>query len=610
MVRSVMSPSLRRDLAGGIAAGVAGALLLHGMATWDTVRSGPGGPSAWALIGTLVIDLASGAMGGATFAAVFRYQPDSPAFSASGGLLFGLLWWILGPLTITPIWGGQPPSWSVREAAEVFPSLIGHVLYGAVLGLGFYTIVSLSERRGAVMYPGGRPRRRPIAQVVILGGGFAGVSTAQRLEQLLRRRRSINTVLVSQSNYLLFTPMLAEVAGGELEAQHIGVPLRATLPHTEVRRAEVRAIDTRRGVVSIQPTAAGPFEEVRYDHLVLALGSVADYRGLPGLEAHAFSLKTLDDAVRLRNHAIAMLERADVETDAAERRAQLTFVVAGAGFAGTELVTQLFDLIRNVRRFYQRIRHEELRLVLVHSGHRILPELTASLAAYALRKLSVRGIEVLLNTRVKAATADAVVLDDGRRVSTRTLVWTAGNRPHPAVRELACDRNRAGAVIDEMTLQVKGLPNVWGIGDCAEVPDLSNGGAPCPPTAQHAIRQGAMAAENLVGSLTGRPLRPFRYRTRGVLVGLGRHSAVADWRGRRVSGIVAWLMWRTVYLSKLPGLEKKIRVAADWTLDLFFPRDVVMTPRAEDRRDRPSPSDQGVASTAMPVLHVAEDRTR
>ena len=604
-----MSHSLRRELGAGIAAGVAGALLLHGLTNWDTVHSGSGGRSAWAMIGTLVVDLAGGAMGGATFAAVFRYQPESPAYSASGGLLFGLLWWILGPLTLTPIWSGQPPSWSVREAAGVFPSLIGHVLYGAVLGLGFYTVMGLSDRHGAVTDPGKPPRRGPITQVVILGGGFAGVSTAQRLEQLLRRRRSVNVVLVSQSNYLLFTPMLAEVAGGELEAQHIGVPLRAALPYTEVRRAEVLAIDIQRGVVSIQPTAAGPFEEVRYDHLVLALGSVADYRSLPGLEAHAFSLKTLDDAVRLRNHVIAMLERADVEPNVAQRRAQLTFVVAGAGFAGTELVTQLFDLVRNVRRFYQRIRHEDLRFVLVHSGDRILPELTSSLAAYALRKLSARGIVLLLKTRVRAARTDAVVLDDGRRVPTRTLVWTAGNRPHPAVRELACPHTRAGAVIDETTLQVKGLPNVWGIGDCAEVPDLSNGGAPCPPTAQHAVRQGASAAENIVRVLNGTPVRPFRFRSLGVLVGLGHHSAVAEWRGRRVSGALAWLMWRAVYFSKLPGLEKKIRVAADWTLDMFFPRDIVMTPRAEGHKNPLPPSDPEVASTAMEVLH-AEDRAR
>jgi NADH dehydrogenase len=222
--------------------------------------------------------------------------------------------------------------------------------------------------------------------------------------------------------------------------------------------------------------------------------------------------------------------------------------------------------------------------------------------------LSARGIEVQLNTHVAAAAADAVVLDNGRHVPTHTLVWTAGNRPHPAVRGLACDHDPAGAVMDEMTLQLKGLPDVWGIGDCAAVPDLTNGGASCPPTAQHAVRQGATAAENIVRVLNGRPLRPFRFRTLGVLVGLGRHSAVADWGGRRVSGILAWFVWRTVYLSKLPGLDKKIRVAADWALDLFFPRDIVLTPWAEKPTDRRPARDRRVASTMIAVRRGAEDR--
>jgi NADH dehydrogenase len=599
----MMPPAWRRDLAAGMAAGVAGALLLHGLTTWDAVRAGQGLPGGSAIIGTVLGDLVRGSLGGAAFAVVFRYQPESPALFASGGLLFGLLWWIVGPLTIAPMWDGHLPTWSVRDAAAGFQTFVGDILYGALLGVGFYTLAGLLDQHPALAQardPGAGPR----TQVVILGGGFAGVSAAQRLEQLLRRRRDVHVVLVSQSNYLLFTPMLAEVAGGELEAQHIGAPLRAALPHTEVRRAEVVSVDTRRQVIWIRPTAAGLLEGVRYDHLVLALGSVADYRGLPGLETHAFSLKTLDDAVRLRNHVIANLERADVERDSAERRAQLTFVVAGGGFAGTELVTQLVGLVRNVRRFYRGIRHEDLRFILVHSGPRILSELSASLAAYALRKLGDRGIEVLLNTRVAAAAADAVVLHDGHRVPTRTLVWTAGNRPHPAIRELACDHNRAGAVVVEATLEVRRLPHTWGIGDCAEVPDLSNGGSPCPPTAQHAVRQGAEAAENLVRGLAGKSPRPFHFRTLGVLVGLGRRSAVADWRGRRLSGLLAWFMWRTVYLGKLPGLDKKIRVAADWTIDVFFPRDIVMAPRAEGPDSRVwAPRDDGrrAETAALPL---------
>ena len=573
-----MESAFSRDLRGGIAAGFAAALLLHGTATWDALRTGAGG---WTVIGMLAEDLASGAAGGAVFAAVFRYQPGSPAFSASGGLLFGLLWWIVGPLTAAPLLRGDLPSWSVREAGDVFPALIGHILYGALLGIGFYTLVNVRQPAAPMAYSTEIASRRPPARVIVLGGGFAGVAAAQRLEQLLRRRRDVTVAVVSQSNYLLFTPLLAEVAGGELEPQHIGVPLRAALPHTDVRRGEVTAIDTRERAVWINSGPAIPVERVPYDQLVLALGSVPDYRGLPGLETHAFAFKTLDDAVRLRNHIIGTLERADAEPDRAQRRRLLTFVVAGAGFAGTEVMVQLCDFVGNVRRFYQRVRPEDLRFILIHSGHRILPELDEALAAYAHAKLTVRGIEVLLNTRVASATADEVILDNSSPLPARTLVWTAGNRPHPAVRALRCDHNAAGAVVDEGTLRVKGLDAAWAVGDCAEVPDLSNGNAPCPPTAQHAVRQGSAVADNVVRSLDGRPPRPFRFRTQATLVGLGRRSAVADWRGRRMSGLLAWWIWRTVYLDKLPGLDKKIRVAADWTLDLFFPRDTVITPRVE-----------------------------
>ena len=593
-MRTTLSPDLRA----GIGAGLAAALLLHATVAWDALRTGV---IDWTAVGTLASDLASGAAGGAVFATVFRYQPGSPAYSASGGLLFGLLWWIVGPLTAAPLWRGDLPSWSVNEAGNVFPALIGHILYGALLGIGFYTFACLRQPVASATRSMETTNPRPAARVVILGGGFAGLSTGQRLEQLLRRRRDVTVTLVSNSNYLLFTPLLAEVAGGELEPQHIGVPLRAALPHTDVRRAEVIAIDAHDRVVWIRSGPGVPVEGIRYDHLVLALGSVPDYHGIPHLEARTFNFKTLDDAVRLRNHIIGTLEQADAEPDRTARRRFLTFVVAGAGFAGTEVMIQLCDYVRSVRRFYQRIRPEDLRFVLIHSGPRILPELDETLAAYAYDKLRARGIEVLLNARVGSVSANGVALDRGNPVPARTLVWTAGNRPHPAVRGLPCDHNAAGAVVDESTLRVKGLDAVWAAGDCAVVPDLSNGTAPCPPTAQHAVRQGAAAAENVARSLSGHPPRPFYYRTRGTLVGLGRRSAVADWHGRRMSGLLAWATWRTVYLAKLPGLDKKIRVAADWTLDLFFPRDTVVTPRIDASGPdtglgEPAPVDPGYAA--------------
>jgi NADH:ubiquinone reductase (H+-translocating) len=571
--RSATIPaSFRRDLVAGAVLGLLGGLALGWAWPGRAVPVGPIGTTPLVLT-----RLVSATLGGAAFGALFRYQPESPAFCASGGLLFGLLWWIVGPLTLGSVWMGRAPTWSVHEASAAFPSLVGYLLYGATLGGGFYTLVSLHARlrpptATAPLANGGSRRH-----VVILGGGFGGVSAAQRLEHLLSRDKEIKVTLVSQSNYLLFTPMLAEVAGSELEPQHIGVPLRAALPHTDVRRAEVEAIDTGERIVHIRATPTTPPALLEYDHLVLALGSVSDFRGAPSLEAHSFPLKTLEDGVRLRDHVVVMLEQADAEPHKETRRSQLTFVVAGGGFAGTEVIAELFDLVHSIRRLYPRVQVGEPRFVLVHSGHRLLPELSPRLAEYALGKLLARSIEVRFKTRVTEATSNSVLLSDGRRLSTRTLVWTAGNRPHPLLRTLPCERNRTGAVVDDPTLQVKGHANVWAVGDCAQIPDLSNGLEPCPPTAQHATRQGAAAAENIVASLTGKPARRFRFRAIGILVGLGHHSAVGELRGHQFSGPLAWFMWRTVYLTKLPGLEKKLRVALDWTIDLFFPRDTVLT---------------------------------
>jgi NADH dehydrogenase FAD-containing subunit len=512
---------------------------------------------------------------GAGFGAIFRYHPESDAASMTGGLLYGLLWWIVGPLTLTSLLRGRVPTWSLAEAAAAFPGLTAHLLYGGVVGVMFYVLTSAYARR----YPE-LPRVSPgvpATHLLILGGGFGGVTAAQRLEQILARDRNVRITLVSQSNYLLFTPMLAEVAASGLEARHISAPVRAALSRTQFRRAQVESVDVEAQVVRVRPTPISPIETLPYDHLILALGSVPNYYGLPGLGEHAFALKALNDATLLRNHVIGRLEQADIEPNPEESVRQLTFVVAGGGFAGTEMIAELSDLVHSVRRFYPRIQAADLRFVLVHSGARILPELTPALAAYAQRRLEARGIEFLLNTRVAGAKADGVMLVGGREIPTRTLVWTAGNQPHPLLQTLPCKRNPAGAVWATSSLKVSGLRNVWAVGDCAQIPDVYNEGKSCPPTAQHAIRQGAVVAENVVAALHGRSAQAFRFRAIAVLVALGHRTAVAEVRGWRFSGLLAWFMWRTVYLSKLPGLEKKLRVALDWTLDFFFTRDITLT---------------------------------
>jgi NADH dehydrogenase FAD-containing subunit len=568
--------ALRRDLLTGAAAGLVGGLVLAASLQVQGSMSMVAGLTGLPASGLAVAaQLLIAVLLGAGFGALFRYHPESYAASISGGLLYGLLWWIGGPLTLTPLLGGRGPTWSLSEATAAFPGLIAHLLYGGAVGITFYILTSAYARRYPTLSPASP--RVPGTHLLIVGGGFGGVTAAQRLEHLLARDGSVQITLVSQSNYLLFTPMLAEVAASGLEARHISAPVRAALTRTAFRRAEVEAIDVVAQVVRVRPTPISPVETLRYDHLILALGSVPNYHGLPGVETHTFALKSLNDATRLRNHVIAQLEQADVESSPLERVRQLTFVVAGGGFGGTEMIAELLDLTHSVRRFYPRIQAADLRFVLVHSGGRILPELSPTLAEYAQRKLEARGIEFLLNTRVAGATPDAVTLVGGHEIPTRTIVWTAGSQPHPLLQTLPCERDHAGAVRAASSLQVTGLRNVWAVGDCAQIPDVYNAGKACPPTAQHAIRQGAVAAENVVAALQGRRPRPFRFRTFAVLVALGLRTAVAEFRGWKFSGLLAWFMWRTVYLSKLPGFEKKVRVALDWTLDFFFARDIAVT---------------------------------
>lgn len=552
-------------------------MVVWAMAARGTVAAVPGmaGPLS-AGVGS-ALELLVLALMGAGFGAVFRHQPNAYAATISSGLLYGLLWWIAGPLTVEPLLGGRGPGWSLAEASGAFPALIGYLLYGGLTGLTFYALVTWYLRTRPELAAPAAVAMAPTKRVVILGGGFGGVSAALRLEQLLLREANVEVTLVSQSNYLLFTPMLPEVASGALEAQHISAPLRACFTRTRVHHSEVEAIDPNLQIVRVRTGPSAPAELIAYDQLVLALGAVPNYFGLSGLERHSFSLKSLADAIRLRNHVISMLERADAESDEGERRRQLTFVVAGGGFAGTETIAELFDLVHSVLRYYPSVPRAELRFVLVHGGERILPELSGELGEYALRKLQARGIEFVLGTLVAGATPEGVLLADEAQIPTRTLVWTAGNQPNPLLRALACEHNRAGAVVVENTLQVVGLTNVWAVGDCAQIPDGYNEGRPYPPTAQHAMREGIAVAENLVATLRGKPLRPFRYRTAGVLVALGHRAAVAELRRWKFSGLLAWFIWRMVYLSRLPGLEKKLRVGLDWTIELFFPRDIVLT---------------------------------
>lgn len=530
----------------------------------------------------LVVHLVLAALIGAVVGLQYRHEPGSYAAQITLGVTFGLLGWILGPLTIRPLAEGVIPAWSIAVASAGFPSLMGHMLYGALTIGGLYWAVQQWGGGVVLVRPGERAEDR-VHRIVVLGGGFGGMSAAQTLERMTRRRRDLDVTLVSQSNFLLFTPMLAEVASGALEAQHIAAPIRAACPFTNFIHGDVEGIDTEQRQVTVRSRRSTTPQVAPYDHLVLAMGSVPNFYGLPGLADHAITLKTLEDAVGLRHRVLSQLERADHETDPALRQRLLTFVVAGGGFAGAETIAELFDLVSSVRRYFQNLGPTDARFVLVHSRDRILPELSADLGAYALEKLSARGIEFLLSRRVAATSEGSVTLDDGTMIPCDTFVWTAGNQPNPLLRDLGCAKNRAGQVVADATLQVSDTPRVWAVGDAAQIPDLTNEGRPCPPTAQHALRQGKLVAQNIVATIDGQRLKPFRYRASGSLVGLGHRTAAAELWGHKFSGLLAWFMWRTIYLSKLPGLERKARVALDWALDLVFPRDIVMTTAADGR---------------------------
>jgi NADH:ubiquinone reductase (H+-translocating) len=414
------------------------------------------------------------------------------------------------------------------------------------------------------------PRQK---RIVILGGGFGGVYAAIHLEKLLAQERAVEICLVSRDNFFLFTPMLHEIAASDLEVTNIVNPLRKLLHKVEVLVGDVNEIDLPNKRVLISRGYRNDLQQVDYDHLVIALGSITNFYNLPGFRELALAMKSLPDAIRLRAQILRHLEEANSECNPIDRKSLLTFVVAGGGFAGVETVAALNDFVQEALPFYPNLCEDMLRVMLVHSGSAILPELGESLGSYAEKVLAQRGVEICLKTRVKSLTESKVFLADGVSIPSRTLVWTAGTVPSPIISSLPCAKER-GRILVNQFLQVSDWPDVWAVGDCAFVPDIRNPGESHPPTAQHAIREGKVVAQNIAATLLRRRLKPFSFRTIGRLASIGRRMGVARIFGFNFSGFFAWWLWRTVYLSKLPGLDKKVRVAFDWTLDLLFTKDV------------------------------------
>jgi NADH dehydrogenase len=410
-------------------------------------------------------------------------------------------------------------------------------------------------------------------RIVILGGGFGGVYTALELERRLGKRSGVAVALVNRENYLVFQPMLPEVISGSIGILDTITPIRRLCPRTDLYTRAVECIDLERKRVTLAAGFGSQPYQLEYDHLVIGLGNVTSFAGQPGLAEHALAFKYLGDALALRNRLIQVLEEADIERDPEARRRLLTFVVAGGGFSGVEAVAELNDFVRAVARSFRNIRPEEIQVILLHAGSLILPELPKSLAEFAQRLLARRGVEIRLHVRLAGATADAALLEGGGRIPTNTLVSTVPSGPNPVIVPLPCAKEKGRIKVNEH-LEVPGYPGVWAVGDCAFILDARTG-EPSPPTAQHAIREARCLARNIVATLQGGPRQPFAFKALGKMGALGHRSAVAEVFGIRLSGFVAWWLWRTIYLLKLPGFDRKLRVATDWTLDFLLPPDIV-----------------------------------
>lgn len=415
-------------------------------------------------------------------------------------------------------------------------------------------------------------------RILILGGGFGGVYAALHLGRMLSPAELEQTeiAIVSRENYMVFQPLLPEVISGSVELNHVIAPIRRMAPKAQLYNRDIEAIDPVAKTVTLSAGASPQPLVLGYDHLVVALGTRLDHTKIPGMLEHASPFKYLGDALYLRNQLVHALEQAETETDPEVRQHLLTFVVAGGGFSGVECIAEMNDFLREAVHAYHNVLERDLRLILLQRSDRILPELTPSLAAFAHNLLSKRGVEIRLGAGLKAVTADSVVIEDKasgkvETLGTRTVVATVPAGPHPMITALPFPQDH-GRIVVEQTTEVKDWPGVWALGDCAAIMQID--GQTSPPTAQHALRQAKTCAQNIVASMRGTSKEIFKFTGLGKLGSLGRRSAVAEVFGIRLSGLIAWLFWRGVYVTKFPGLSGQIRLLADWILDVFLPRDI------------------------------------
>jgi NADH dehydrogenase len=411
-------------------------------------------------------------------------------------------------------------------------------------------------------------------QILILGGGFAGVYTARALEKLLTTEQATIT-LVNRENYWVYQPMLSEVISGSIGVANVVSPIRRLCRRTNLVTREIEEIDLANKTVTVSPGFRPRQLKLQYDYLVIALGNVTNFYGMPGMIENALPFKTLADAMVLRNHVIRTLEEADVEEDRDLRRKLLTFVVGGGGFSGVEVIAELNDFVRAVKSNYLRLRNEPHRCVLVHSRNRILQEMAEPLALFAQKTLRKRSVEIILEDRLVAATSEKAILKSGLEIPSKTIVCTVPSTLPPVIQKLNCPKEK-GRLLTNTGLELKDYEGqVWALGDCTAVKTVS--GAEAPPTAQHAIREATTAATNIAAAILGGRRAHFAFEGLGTLGSLGHGAAVAQILGVKLSGLIAWALWRCIYLLKMPGLNRKVRITSDWTLHLLFPPDLAQT---------------------------------
>jgi NADH dehydrogenase len=583
---------------------------------------------------------------------IFLYKSDILNISKpSNGVIYGLITgivvfavffipvnqFVLSP-EIIDILPEVQPSTKEAEAANtirenqssiMIGSIVMHLVFGVTLGIisslleikfgakyrcpkceiSFSRIDSLQKHLDLVH--GTTPIHRK--RILILGGGFAGIEVLRRLQNAFEDDVEVDITLVSRDNFFLFTPMLPEVSSGMIETRHIVTPIRAFCKRARFYEANVESIDLENKQVIITKAMGDPMDPVHlkrhvlnYDYLVIGLGGETNFFGMKDLERNAFTLKTLEDALILRNHVISMLEQADIEHDNNDedkdkhlRKSLVTFVVVGGGFGGVEAVGELNTLVRDsVKAFYHNIDvNKDVRVILVNASGRILPEVSEDLSEFALQKLRKSGVEVIMNKRLASYTSGQAKLNDGTLIPTFSLIWAGGVTPSKLIEDLSCEHDKRGRITVNNYLQVHRYDGVFALGDCASIidPHTKN---PYPPTAQYAIREGKVAAKNLISILKNRRekgeakeekrsgMKIFDYKTKGTMAEIGKRTGVGDILGLKVYGFVAWWIWRTYYLATLPTFEKKIRVMIDWTIDLFFKRDVtkLKTFIAEEKR--------------------------